>query len=271
MNLAHRIRDIEREHATRSHIRSWHDRKHAVLKTGWHAVDESFGGLPCGLHEWFGVADQPFQQKRSRARRGRWSPPVCALVHLARRVKRAWPMRWVVWVGERCFPYGAALVGRDRKRAMLEQSLFITTKNADSHFWAIDVALRCPAVGAVIADGSTFSMAATRRVQLLAQSHQTWALLTRPPWERHELSAAQSRWLVHPTLSSNTVSIKPCWTLELVRCKGVQLETIRAKWIMEWDRATSTLDLSTTLADPVGDQKADETSGEQRAANVIPA
>jgi hypothetical protein len=268
MNLVQRIREVEQKHAARSHIRAWHDRKHAVLKTGWDAVDQSLGGLVCGLHEWFGADDQRHQQERTM-RRGRWHPPICVLVHMAWQAVRASPRRWIVWVGEQCFPYGAVCVGKDR--TLLECSLFVTVRNADLRVWAMDVALRCPAVGAVIADGSAFSMAATRRVQLLAKSHQTWALLARPPWERHELSAAQSRWLVRPTLSGGRAFINPRWTLELVRCKGVQLETILTEWTMEWNGATSTLDLSTTLADSVGNPKAGEAGNQQRSANAISA
>ena len=71
----------------------------------------------------------------------------------------------------------------------------------------------------MIADASGLSMAATRRLQLAAESGRSLALLARPPGERHELSVATTRWLVgwQPTRLG-----RPRWSIELFRCKGVQ-------------------------------------------------
>ena len=62
--------------------------------------------------------------------------------------------------------------------------------------WAIDLA-RCTAVAAVVADGSR--LAATRRLQLAAESGSALVLCARPPEEIDHLSAATTRWRGRPT------------------------------------------------------------------------
>jgi len=290
MDLAEQIHVIERRHATLLSDGGRRDPSRRdnpdgdVLQTGWTEVDQSVGPLPSGMHEWFGVTDDSYRGDQPPIRRGAgaresgtrrsgtrksgargsdarqsWAPPMCLLAHLAGRVVRAEP-RWIVWIGQRCFPYPAVLIGKDRDRALLDRSLFVRADGTDLRVWAMDVALRCRAVGAVIADGGGMSMAATRRIQLVAQAHRAWAMLARPPWERHELSAAQTRWFVRQALSENTAFVSPRWTLELLRCKGVHHIGPR-RWALEWNVATSTLDLSTPLAHPAGDQATRQADG----------
>lgn len=244
-----------------------------VLRTGWSDVDAALGGgLRAGaLHEWFGIAARQSCGVAERT----WSPPICVLVHLAWQAVEASSLpQWTVWVGPRCFPYPSVLVrGRGADRGLLERSLFVTAHDADSRLWAIDLALRSSSVGVVIADGSTFSMAATRRVQLLAKRHQTLALMARPPWEQNELSAAQSRWLIcwEPHAQTGAkVSLGPRWSVELLRCKGVQPKQYRGVWTLEWDSDTSTLNLSAEMArqarSPKKEQAYDRPHGTSRSA-----
>jgi hypothetical protein len=154
-----------------------------------------------------------------------------------------------------------------RSGGLLARSLWVTPPNADGRLWAVDLALRSPAVGVVLADGSGFSMAATRRVQLLAAEHGVGALLVRPPWERGELSAAQTRWQVcwHPARAVGADGIpRPRWRLKLLRCKGVQIVKTQSAWILEWDGDTGALHLPAELADPARPARARATTGEAR-------
>jgi protein ImuA len=108
--------------------------------------------------------------------------------------------------------------------------------------WAIESAARCPAVAAVIADGSGLVMAHTRRLQLAAEAGSALLLLARPPRELDRLSAAATRWLVSCAPSTSKA---PTWNVQLLRCKGLQLgsEVLRhddgceRRWTMEWNRA----------------------------------
>lgn len=96
--------------------------------------------------------------------------------------------------------------------------------------WAIDTALRCPSVTAVVADGSGLDMAASRRLQLVAARSNALVLLMRPPAERGEISAATTRWWVERTgAACGEDGAEPArgvrWRLELLRAKGAQTLT----------------------------------------------
>jgi hypothetical protein len=142
---------------------------------------------------------------------------------------------YVVWIGRAVRPYphlllrGRTPVGRfassrqstanTRDRLLLERSLFIDPPDGGTRLWAIDLALRCPAVSAVIADGRGLSMSQTRRLQLAAEAGGALVLLARPPEEAGELSAAMTRWRVSPTPSATD---RPRWIIELLHRKGAR-------------------------------------------------
>lgn len=230
-----------------------------VLKTGWPAVDEAIGGglLEGGLHEWIGVAspnqDRSVSGGDQRRQSRTWSPPLCVLVHLAwQSLLASSHLRWTVWVGQRCFPYPSVMVkDRGTDRRLLDRSLFIMPRNAEGRLWAADIALRSPAVGAVVVDGNTFSMAATRRMQLLAKEHRTLALAVRPTWEQGELSAAHSRWHISWRAFLNTTqqaAHRPQWSLRLLRYKGQPPQRGFDQWVLEWDSGAGALNLFTEVA-----------------------
>ncbi|MDY7108583.1 MAG: hypothetical protein SYC29_08085 [Planctomycetota bacterium] len=106
-----------------------------------------------------------------------------------------------------------------RDRLLLERSLFIDPPDDGTRLWATDLALRCPAVSVVIADGRGLSMPQTRRLQLAAEAGGALALLARPPEEERELSAAMTRWRVAPTPSATD---RPRWIIELLHRKGAR-------------------------------------------------
>lgn len=251
-----------------------HDRPGERVSTGWSAVDAELaggdgvgrvacpgvGGLQRGaVHEWFGV--------NGEVRGDRWVPALGVMVHLARRVVRTEPggprrVRaggLVVWVGERSWVYpwsvGVDAVGR----AVLARSVFVAARTRDERVWAVEVALRSVAAGVVIADGSGLRMPDSRRLQLAAGSGMGLGLLVRPAWERGELSAAQTRWLVRPALvGGRGVASRAAggamrlagrgeeeegeagvaWMVELLRCKGMRpgVEGVR-RWIVRRDHA----------------------------------
>jgi hypothetical protein len=239
------------------------------------------------------------QNNRQSQIEHRPSVPLCLLVHLAWRALQASPARRVIWIGTNCFPYPAVLVrdaGRDLR--LLQRSLFVRAESAADRVWATDMAIRCGLAGAVIADGAALEMAATRRLQLSARSRATFVFLARPPQDLDRLSAASTRWMVrtggmvksktglggqssamqtcfmpasaiggpgHATppcfpASVPSFSPSPQWTLELLRCKGVQPSTSRPVWPVEWDRVANVVGIPA----PVCDSSAD---AEKRAAS----
>ena len=117
---------------------------------------------------------------------------------------------------------------------LLHRSLFVATgarsrsrtsegaKEASERLWAIDTALRCRGVTAVVADGTGLTMAATRRLQLSAASTGVLVLLARPPQEAGEISAATTRWTVMREVPTETSGSALSWDLTLLRAKGAQ-------------------------------------------------
>ena len=150
---------------------------------------------------------------------------LCLLIHAARRVRDADALRSdrehrarsVVWIGRSSWPCPHACGGVGN--GLLARSVWIDPPDRASRLWAIDMALRCGGVCAVVADGGGLDLAATRRLQLAAETGGTIGLIARPEQERTSLSAAATRWLVTP---APTHGNRPRWTVELVRCKGVQ-------------------------------------------------
>lgn len=198
------------------------DRERAVpVRTGWMGVDQALGGgLAAGaLHEW--IVD------------GLAVPPLRVLMHLARRAMNGLA---VAWIGRACWPYPPALArGWGADRELLDRSIFVDAASIDERVWAIDLALRCPAVAAVVADASGLGLAATRRLQLAAADGGGIGLLARPSAERGAISAARTRWAVRATRSE---SEGPAWSVELLRCKGVRPVGEGARWIVQEDHET---------------------------------
>lgn len=225
-----------------------------------------------GVHEWF---DAPPDGEPGDPRCGVGSarradplhlPPLAILIDLAWRAilqrDQAGEGAMVLWIGSRCRPYPHALVRRDPSnphgpgdRRLLERSIFVEAAGAAERVWAIDLALRCAAVAAVIADGRALSMADSRRLQIAAAAGGAPAWLARPARERGELSAARTRWLVAPEPS---LTSQQTWRVELLRCKGGQPAPGSARlWAVRRDDATGRIhewaardgDLAPRLAD----------------------
>ncbi len=187
-----------------------------------------------GLHEWFGLAEAQTQTQNPL-----WIPPVGILLRQAALCSGG---GGVVWIGRCVWPYPRAL----GSAGLLRRSIFIEPSDDASRLWAIDVAARSPAAAAVVADGSGLNLAATRRLQLAAESGSAPVLCARPPQELDRLSAAAIRWLVRCTPSTDKT---PRWTVELLRCKGVRPETEVLRWTMEWKGAQGDLAVHAELVD----------------------
>ena len=198
--------------------------------------------MPPGVHEWFGLADNSCMSCTPRTPRTRrtpeWIPPLGILLYLARRSLKD-NRTGVVWIGRRCWPFLQGLAPDDRG-VLLRQSIFIDPPDDMSRLWAIDLAARCPAAAAVVADGSRLDMAATRRLQLAAEAGSALVLCARPPEEIDHLSAATTRWRVRCASSSDKI---PRWNVELLRCKGMRPD---GQWTVEWRSAQTQISPQTS-------------------------
>ncbi|HZW11487.1 MAG TPA: hypothetical protein VFF69_16420 [Phycisphaerales bacterium] len=183
--------------------------------TGWGLLDAAMptGGLARGaVHEWFAETGE-------RPSSGGSPTPLAVLIHLARLAAPGADLSpAVVWIGRRCWPY-PPLLARLGAGSLLHRSVFIDARDHAERIWAIDIALRCPGVAAVVGDAAGLSMAESRKLQLAAAGGRALGLIVKPVREIGEISAANTRWLVR---SEPSQTGEPGWIVELLRCKGVR-------------------------------------------------
>lgn len=198
------------------------DPDHPPLATDWAVLHRQV------LHEWFAPA----------------GPPLCLLADLG---WRAIGRGYGFWVGRACWPHPQTLiVGADRRT--LERSFFIDPTDAQ-RLWAIDLVLRSNAASVVVADVNGLDLAATRRLQLAAESGRALALVTRSMRELGVPSSAAYRWLVQPIVSPTD---QPRWEVKLLRCKDAR-SAIQTGWTgqLEYRDGQGLVCLPAGLADPV--------------------
>jgi protein ImuA len=165
----------------------------------------------------------------------------------------------VVWVAEDLSlaengaPYGPGL---DEAGIAPERLLTVTAARARDVLWAMEEALRCRAVGAVIGEirARGVDVVATRRLSLAAAAGDTLALLLRTAPDE-EPSAAATRWIVGAAPSSPSPHGvgPPRLAARLVRNRRGHL----GAWSVEWNSVEQRFSLAThpePLARPAPDR-----------------
>lgn len=231
--LRERLSAVERRASAGGEVEPGHS-----VATGWDEMDASLGGGGLrrgGLHEWVGLAAHDWGG--AGPRRGRWSPPLGVLVHMAARCMSVaagagdgGESMTVCWVGRRVWPSVHALSGEHESSStcagtLLARSLLVDATCAADRLWAADLAARCPGT-LVVVDGSGMDMAASRRLLLAAEAGAAagaWMVqVARPPWELKQLSAATTRWLVsrRPAATGSETKGKVRLGVTLLRSRG---------------------------------------------------
>jgi protein ImuA len=98
--------------------------------------------------------------------------------------------RYVAWIAPPCLPYPPALA---RHGLALERLLLVHTRDTQTQLWATEQALRCPAIGAVLAWPVALDERRVRRLQLAAETGGSCGLLYRPPAAAQQPSPAALR------------------------------------------------------------------------------
>jgi hypothetical protein len=98
--------------------------------------------------------------------------------------------RYIVWIAPPCLPYPPAL---EQHGLMLERLLLVQTRDAQAVLWAAEQALRCPAIGAVLAWPAALDDRRVRRLQLAAETGGGCGLLYRPAAAAQQPSPAALR------------------------------------------------------------------------------
>ncbi len=107
--------------------------------------------------------------------------------------------------------------------------------------WAMEEALRCPAVSGALLTLSDIDLTAARRLQLAAEAGGALGLLLRPDTAEAGPSAALTRWRVNALAGSGGSAHSlgdPRWQLDLLRCRG---STPRS-WTVTWRTTTDRLE-----------------------------
>ncbi len=86
--------------------------------------------------------------------------------------------RYLVWIAPPCLPYPLALA---QHGLVLNRMVLVQARDAASVLWAAEQALRCPAVGAVLAWPASLDDRRVRRLQLAAETGGSCGVLYRPP------------------------------------------------------------------------------------------
>lgn len=113
--------------------------------------------------------------------------------------------RCLAWIAPPYVPYAPALVQRGLP---LERLLWIRTEGLQAALWAAEQALRCPAVGAVLAWSEHIDNLRLRRLQLAAESGDTFGILHRPAAAAGEPSPAALRLQLQPLAGDLGVAIR---------------------------------------------------------------
>jgi hypothetical protein len=98
--------------------------------------------------------------------------------------------RYLAWIAPPCLPYPPALA---QHGLALERLLLVQAQDARTVLWAIEQALRCPAIGAVLAWPASLDDRRVRRLQLAAEAGGSCGLLYRPPAAAQQPSPAALR------------------------------------------------------------------------------
>lgn len=164
-----------------------------------------------------------------------------------------------LWVARERDLYVRALPGSGCDPSRL---LHLKTRRNDDTLWALEEALRCRSLAAIVGEVGPLDLTQSRRLQLAAEKSGVPALIIRRSVSRNAHNwaaqpiAAQTRWRIHPAPSQGTETLRQSlpgfarWRIDLWRCRGGR----PGSWLIEeqehgWREATLPLPLSAVLAD----------------------
>jgi protein ImuA len=197
------------------------------LPLGVPAVDQALpdGGLPLGcLHEVIGEND-PFNSVATG-----FSAAI-----LARIAERQGEVIWVTR-GDDLYAPGIAAYGLKPERLIV-----VRARRDTDILWAMEEALRCRTLGAVLGEIGDIDMVASRRLQLAAEASGVTGLLLRSASRRLGATASVTRWGLSAAPSQPIDGEPglgtPRWRTKLLRCRGGR----PGEWLLEWNGGGFTL------------------------------
>lgn len=115
-----------------------------------------------------------------------------------------------------------------------EQILFIDLVKHKEVLWAIEEALKCNAVSAVIGELSELSFTESRRLQLAVEQSRVTGFIHRYNPKSENVTACVTRWKIKPLASSLNEELPgigfPAWNIELLKVRNGK----PGAWHIQW-------------------------------------
>ena len=189
-----------------------------------------WGGLPPGLHEIAAAHGDAARTGFAMSLIGRRPGPI-----LWCRSRRT-----ALEAGD---PYGPGMAGLG---LLPDRLILVEAAKPGELLWAMEEGARTKGLAAVIADGVSPDLTASRRLQLAAEAGNGLLLLMATGRQKSS-STALTRWFVssEPSLPEADGPGRPCWKVELWRCRGGGRPQ---DWMVEWDNAALSLSVVSQVA-----------------------
>jgi protein ImuA len=231
-----------------------------LLPLGVPALDRVLpdGGLPLGcLHEVVGEND-PFNSVATG-----FSAAILARISGLQGAERQGEVVWITR-GNDLYAPGIAAYGLTPERLIV-----VRARRDTDILWAMEEALRCRALGAVLGEIGDIDMVASRRLQLAAESSGVTGLLLRTADRRLGATASVTRWGLSAApsqpLDGEPGLGLPRWRTRLLRCRGGQ----PGEWLLEWHGSGFTLVEEAMAADAIADQEEAAPEWLQRSSSSV--
>jgi len=137
-----------------------------------------------------------------------------------------------LWISaaRRVFPPALKSFGIEPDRVV-----FIDLKKEREVLWAVEEALKCEGLAAVVGEIRDLDFTASRRLQLAVEQSRVTGFILRDNPRNRNTNAAVARWMIRPVASQTPVANMPGighprWQVELLKIKNGKT----GSWEMEW-------------------------------------
>lgn len=115
-----------------------------------------------------------------------------------------------------------------------DRFIFIDLKKEKDVFWAMDEALKCNALSAVVGEMQKLDFTASRRLQLAVEQSKVTGFILRRNLRKLDTTACVSRWRITPLPSEPVDDLPgigfPKWRVELLRIRNGKSGVWDVKW-----------------------------------------
>lgn len=137
----------------------------------------------------------------------------------------------IIWISakRKIFPPALKNFGIDPDRF-----IFIDLQKEKDVLWAVEEALKCSALTAVIGEAHDFDFTASRRLQLAVEESKVTGFIVRTSNKKLSATACVSRWII-TSLPSNPIDDLPgigfpAWNVSLIRMKNGRTGSWNVRW-----------------------------------------